>query len=78
MKNKDLENYYTTVLAAAYINVEMLELAGRAPSDAVVARSGAMAGFNKNAFLEDVKAFTKVIVDRRDAVTKFDTLNIEP
>ena len=78
MKNKDLENYYTTVLAAAFMNVEVIELAGRTPSDAVVARRGAMAGFNKNAFLEDVKAFTKVIVDRRDAVTKFDTINIEP
>ena len=78
MKNKDLENYYTTVLAAAYINVEMLELAGRTPSDAVVARSGAMAGFNKNAFLEDIRAFTKVIVDRRASPTKFDTINIEP
>ena len=77
MKNKDLENYYTTVLAAAYINVEMLELAGRTPSDAVVARSGAIAGFNKDAFLEDVKAFTKVIVDRREAVTKFDSINVE-
>ena len=78
MKNKDLENYYTTVLAAAYINVEMLELAGRTPSDAVVARSGAMAGFNKIAFLQDVKAFTKVIIDRRASATKFDSINIEP
>ena len=78
MKNKDLENYYTTVLAAAYINVEMLELAGRTPSDAVVARSGAMAGFNKIAFLDDVKAFTKVIIDRRASATKFDSINIEP
>ena len=55
----------------------MLELVGRTPSDAVVARSGAMAGFNKIAFLQDVKAFTKVIVDRREAATKFDSLNIE-
>ena len=78
MKNKEFDDYYTTVLAAAFMNVEVIELAGRTPSDAVVARRGAMAGFNKNAFLEDVKAFTKVIVDRRDAVTKFDTINIEP
>ena len=77
MKNKEFNDYYTVVLAAAYINVEMLELAGRTPSDAVVARSGAIAGFNKNAFLEDVKAFTKVIVDRREAVTKFDSINVE-
>lgn len=55
----------------------MLELVGRTPSDAVVARSGAMTGFNKNA-LEDVKAFTKVIVDRRASATKFDSINIEP
>ena len=78
MKNKDLENYYTTVLAAAYINVEMLELVGRTPSDAVVARSGANVGFNKIAFLDDVKAFTKVIIDRRASATKFDSINIEP
>ena len=78
MKNKELDDYYPTVLAAAYVNIEMLELAGRTPSDAVVARSGAIAGFNKDAFLEDVKAFTKVIVDRREAVTKFDSINVEP
>lgn len=78
MKNKDLENYYTTVLGVAHINAELQELTGRTPSDAVVAQSGAMAGFNKIAFLDDVKAFTKVIVDRRASATKFDSINVEP
>ena len=78
MKNEDLENYYTTVLAAAYINVEMLEVAGRAPSDDVIAQVGAMKGFNRTAFVEDVKAVTKVIVARKASVTKFDSINIEP
>ena len=77
MKNKDLENYYTTVLAAAYINVEMLELTGQPVNDDIVARGGAKLGFNRTAFLQDVKAFTKVIVDRREAVTKFDSINVE-
>ena len=75
MKNKEFNDYYIVVLAAAYINVEMLELAGRTPSDAVVARSGAIAGFNKNAFLEDVKAVTNIISARRNADIKFDTPN---
>ncbi len=78
MKNKDLENYYTTVLAAAFMNVEFIELTGQPVNDNIVANSGAKSGFNKTAFLEDVKAFTKVIVDRRASATKFDTINIEP
>ena len=78
MKNKDLENYYTTVLAAAYMNIDFIELTGIPVNDTVVANSGAKSGFNKIAFLEDVKAFTKVIVDRREAGIKFDTPNIEP
>ena len=77
MKNKDLENYYTTVLAAAYVNIEFIELTGMPANDNVVAKSGAIAGFNKIAFLEDVKAFTKVIVDRRASAIKFDTINVE-
>ena len=55
MKNKEFDDYYTTVLAAAFMNVEMLELVGRTPSDDVIARSGAMAGFNKNAFLHSIR-----------------------
>lgn len=78
MKNKDLENYYTTVLAAAFMNVEFIELTGQPVNDNIVANSGAKSGFNKIAFLEDVKAFTKVIVDRRDAGIKFDSINVEP
>lgn len=77
MKNEDLENYYTTVLAAAYMNIEFIELTGQPVNDNVVAKSGAKAGFNKIAFLEDVKAFTKVIVDRRASAIKFDTINVE-
>ena len=75
MKNKDLENYYTIVLAAAYINVEMLEVAGRAPSDNVIAQAGAMKGFNRIAFVEDVKAVTNIILARRNGDIKFDTPN---
>ena len=75
MKNEDLDNYYTTVLAAAYTNIEFIDLAGEAPRDDIVANAGALAGFNKIAFLEDVKAFTKVIVDRRASDIKFDTPN---
>ena len=78
MKNKDLENYYTTVLAAVFMNVEFIELTGKPVNDNIVANSGAKSGFNKIAFLNDVKAFTKVIVDRKASATKFDTLNIEP
>ena len=77
MKNKDLENYYTTVLAAAYMNIEFIELTGQPVNDKVVAKSGAKSGFNKIAFLEDVKAFTKIIVDRRASAIKFDTINVE-
>ena len=77
MKNEDLENYYTTVLAAAYMNIEFIELTGMPVNDNVVAKSGAKSGFNKIAFLEDVKAFTKVIVDRRASAIKFDTINVE-
>ena len=75
MKNEDLENYYTTVLAAAYINVELLELVGIFHSDETIANVGGEIGFNKTAFLEDVKAFTKLIVDRRASAIKFDTPN---
>ena len=75
MKNKDLENYYTTVLAAAYMNIEFIELTGMPVNDNVVANAGAKSGFNKIAFLEDVKAFTKVIVERRASAIKFDTPN---
>ena len=78
MKNKDLENYYTTVLGVAHINAELQELTGETLTNGTLLRGGANAGFNKNAFLEDVKAFTKVIVDRRASATKFDTINIEP
>ena len=78
MKNKEFDDYYTTVLAAAFMNVEFIELTGQPVNDNIGANSGAKSGFNKIAFLQDVKAFTKVIVDRREAVTKFDTLNIEP
>ena len=77
MKNEDLENYYTTVLAAAYMSIEFIELTGKPVNDDVVAKSGAKSGFNKIAFLEDVKAFTKVIVDRRASAIKFDTINVE-
>lgn len=75
MKNKDLEDYYTTVLAAAYINVELLELVGEMPKDEIVANSAAKMGFNRTAFLEDSKAFTEVIRNRKASETKFDTPN---
>lgn len=78
MKNKEFDDYYTTVLAAAFMNVEFIELTGQPVNDNIVANSGAKSGFNKIAFLQDVKAFTKVIVDRKASSTKFDTLNIEP
>ena len=78
MKNKEFDDYYTTVLAAAFMNVEFIELTGKPVNDSVVTNAGAKSGFNKIAFLQDVKAFTKVIVDRRASATKFDTLNIEP
>ena len=77
MKNEDLENYYTTVLAAAYMNIDFIELTGQPVNDNIVANSGAKSGFNKIAFLQDVKAFTKVIVDRREAAIKFDAINVE-
>ena len=77
MKNKEFDDYYATVLAAAFMNVEFIELTGQPVNDNIVANSGAKSGFNKIAFLQDVKAFTKVIVDRREAVTKFDSINVE-
>ena len=77
MKNEDLENYYTTVLAAAYMNIDFIEVTGQPVNDNIVANSGAKSGFNKIAFLQDVKAFTKVIVDRRASAIKFDTINVE-
>ena len=77
MKNEDLENYYTTVLAAAYMNIDFIEVTGQPVNDNIVANSGAKSGFNKIAFLQDVKAFTKVIVDRREAAIKFDAINVE-
>ena len=78
MKNKEFDDYYTTVLAAAFMNVEFIELTGKPVNDNIVANSGAKSGFNKIAFLQDVKAFTKVIVYRRASDIKFDTLNIKP
>ena len=73
MKNEDLENYYTTVLAAAYMNIDFIELTGKPVNDDVVAKSGAKSGFNKIAFLQDVKAFATVIIERRASDIKFDT-----
>ena len=78
MKNKEFDDYYTTVLAAAFMNVEFIELTGKPVNDNIVANSGAKSGFNKIAFLQDVKAFTKVIVERKASDIKFNTLNIEP
>ena len=78
MKNKEFDDYYTTVLAAAFMNVEFIELTGQPVNDNVVANSGAKSGFNKIAFLQDVKAFTKIIVERKASATKFDSINIEP
>ena len=75
MKNKELDDYYPTVLAAAMINVELLKLAGEAPSDDIVANGGAKLGFNRTAFVEDVKAVTNIILARRNADIKFDTPN---
>ena len=75
MKNKEFDDYYTTVLAAAMINVELLDLAGEAPSDDIVARGGAKLGFKRTAFVEDVKAITNIISARRNADIKFDTPN---
>ena len=78
MKNKDLNYYYTVVLAVAHINAELQELTGETLTSGILLRGGANAGFNKIAFLDDVKAFTKVIADRKASDIKFDTLNIEP
>ena len=78
MKNKDLNDYYTTVRAVAHINAELQELIGEPLTNGTLLRGGANAGFNKIAFLDDVKAFTKVIAERRTSDIKFDTLNIEP
>ena len=78
MKNKEFDDYYTTVLAAAFMNVEFIELTGQPVNDNIVANSGAKSGFNKIAFLQDVKAFTKIIVERKASATKFDSINIEP
>ena len=75
MKNKELDDYYPTVLAAAMINVELLDLAGESPSDDIVANGGAKLGFNRTAFVEDVKAVTNIISARRNADIKFDTPN---
>ena len=75
MKNKELDDYYPTVMAAAMINVELLDLVGKAPSDDIVARGGAKLGFNRIAFVEDVKAVTNIILARRNADIKFDTPN---
>ena len=78
MKNKDLNDYYTTVLGVAHINAELRELIGESLTNGTLLRGGANAGFNKIAFLDDVKAFTKIIADRKASDIKFDTLNIEP
>ena len=75
MKNEDLDNYYTTVLAAAYINVGFIEVTGEMPKDEIIGNTADKLGFNRTAFLEDVKAFTKVIVDRRASAIKFDSPN---
>ena len=78
MKNKDLNDYYTTVLAVAHINAELQELTGERLTNGTLLRGGINIGVNRIAFLEDVKAFTKVIADRKASDIKFDTLNIEP
>ena len=75
MKNEDLDNYYTTVLAAAYINIDFIELVGEMPKDEIIANSAAKLGFNRTAFLEDSKAFTEVILNRKASETKFNTPN---
>lgn len=78
MKNKEFDDYYTTVLRVAHINAELQELIGEPLTNGTLLRGGANVGFNKIAFLDDVKAFTKVIVDRKASDIKFDTVNIEP
>ena len=75
MKNKDLNDYYTVVLGVAHINAELQELTGRTLSDDVIAQAGAMKGFNRTAFVEDVKAVTNIISARHNADIKFDTPN---
>lgn len=75
MKNEDLENYYTTVLAAAYINVSFIEVTGEMPKDEIIANTADKLGFNITAFLEDSKAFTEVILNRNASETKFNTPN---
>lgn len=74
MKNEDLESYYGTVLEIACQTVGFMDR-GKPINDDMIARNGAKNGFNKIAFLEDVKAFTKIIVDRRASAIKFDTPN---
>ena len=76
MENKDLESYYGTVLGIACQTVVFMDR-GKPINEDMIARNGATNGFNKIAFLEDVKAFTKVIVDRRASAIKFDTINVE-
>ena len=75
MKNKEFDDYYTTVLAAAFMNVEFIELTGQPVNDNIVANSGAKNGFNRIAFLEDVKTVTNIISARRNADIKFDSSN---
>ena len=76
MENKDLESYYGTVLEIACQTVGFIDR-GKPINEDMIASNGAKNGFNKIAFLQDVKAFTKVIVDRRDAAIKFDSINVE-
>lgn len=77
MENKDLESYYGTVLEIACQTVGFIDR-GKPINEDMIASNGAKNGFNKIAFLQDVKAFTKVIVDRRASATKFDSINVEP
>ena len=75
MKNKELDDYYPTVLAAAMINVGFIEFKIAAVNDKTVGDSGAKMGFNRTAFVEDVKAVTNIILARRNADIKFDIPN---
>ena len=60
MKNKEFDDYYTTVLAAAFMNVEFIELTGQPVNDNIVANSGAKSGFNKIAFFKMLKHLLKL------------------
>ena len=74
MENKDLAIYYGTVLEIACQTVGFMDR-GKPINEDMIASCGARNGFNRTAFVEDVKAVTNIITARRNADIKFDTPN---